>query len=93
MCGNGDRGLSQIVLKAMQFTSVYTLPVKAVPASIERVEIDGRFRANRLVFLVENHHVPGSLRLKYGNVILAASFGADDGITMPLVVTNQPHAG
>ena len=93
MCGNGDRGLSQIVLKAMQFTSVYALPVKAVPASFEWVEFDGRLRANRLVCLVENHHIPGSLSLKYGNVILAASFGANDGITMPLVVADQPRAG
>jgi hypothetical protein len=93
LCGNGDKGLSQIVLRAVSFASIYPLPVKAIPAGFERVEIDGRFRANWLVCLVENDHVPGSLRLEYGNVILAASFGADDGIAMPVVVTNQPHAG
>lgn len=87
-CGNSDRALSQIVLKAVSFASIYPLPVKAIPASFEWVEIDRRFRANRLVCLVENHHVPGSLRLEYGKVILATSFSADDRITMPVVVTN-----
>ena len=78
---------------ATRHGSVYSLPVKAVPARFERVEIDWRFRANRLVGLVENHYVPGGLRLEYGDVILATAFGADDGITVPVVVTNQPHAG
>ena len=77
---------------AARHTSVHSLPVKAVPASFERVEIDGRFGANRLVCLVENHHVPGSLRLEYGEVILATSFGANNGITVPVILADQPHS-
>ncbi|MEJ2555756.1 MAG: hypothetical protein P8186_05930 [Anaerolineae bacterium] len=53
--------------------------------------MDRCLRADRLVGLVEDHHVPGRLRLEDGEIILTAPFAANDEITMPFVVTDQPH--
>jgi hypothetical protein len=54
--------------------------------------MDGCLRADRLVSLIEDHYVPGRLRLEDREIILTAPFAADDGIAMPVVVTDQSHA-
>jgi hypothetical protein len=54
--------------------------------------MDGHLRADRLVCLVDNCYVPGSLRLENREVIFATSFGANDGITVPVIMADQPHS-
>ena len=73
-------------------SSVHSLPVKAVPASFEWGEIDGHFRANRLVCLINNCYVPDSLRLEDREVVFATSFGTNNGITVPVILADQPHS-
>jgi hypothetical protein len=77
---------------ATRHSSVHSLPVKAVPTGFERVEMDGHFRANRLVCLINNCYVPDSPRLKNWEVVFATSFGADNGITVPVILADQPHS-
>ena len=77
---------------ATRHSSVYSLPVKAVPASLERGEMDGHFRANRLVCPVNNCYVPDSLRLENWEVVFATSFGANNRITVPVIMADQPHS-
>jgi hypothetical protein len=89
---NGHKGLSQIVLNAASFTSIYPLPVEAVPASFERVEMDRHIRANRLVSLIDNCYIPDGLRLENREVEFATSFGSDNGITVPVIMADQPHS-
>jgi hypothetical protein len=67
-------------------------PVEHVPTGFQQIDSDGRLRADRLVVLVENDHVPGRVGLDDQKIILAAPFASDDRVAMPLIVADQPHA-
>ena len=74
-------------------SSFDSLPIEAVPARLKRVELNGHFRTDWLVCLVNNHDVPGSLCLEYGNVVLTTPFAADNRVAMPVVVADKSNAG
>jgi hypothetical protein len=55
--------------------------------------MDRHFRANWLVHFVEDHDIPGCLRLEHREVILPAAFGTNNRITMPAIIADQPYTG
>ncbi len=72
--------------------SIHSPPLEYVATGLQQIDGDRRLGADRLVVLVENDHVPGRVGLDDRKIVLAATFGSDDRVAVPLIIADQPYA-